>query len=180
MQLCTDWSRDPSGLASGEQAAAESGGKAKGPAMVSMFRAGFHTGYIPAGVLRLTKAQLDGADADAAFGDGFFCDLVFEPIDALGEARAKQQGTLSTEESQFEDLLHNSSEFWEAVAAHKRRASEAVAKAQVEGKIAAVMSTFSPPAAAFSVDDGDEEEGGTSGGEALHRPFNETFDGMPT
>ncbi|CAN0586382.1 unnamed protein product, partial [Laminaria digitata] len=34
---------------------------------VSMFRAAFHTGYVPCGVLRLTKQQLDGACADDRF-----------------------------------------------------------------------------------------------------------------
>lgn len=33
-------------------------------ARVSMFRAAFHTGYVPCGVLRLNKAQLDGACTD--------------------------------------------------------------------------------------------------------------------
>lgn len=32
-----------------------------------MFRAAFHTGYVPCGVLRLTKQQLDGACADDRF-----------------------------------------------------------------------------------------------------------------
>lgn len=32
-----------------------------------MFRAAFHTGYVPSGVLRLTKHQLDGACADDRF-----------------------------------------------------------------------------------------------------------------
>lgn len=32
-----------------------------------MFRAAFHTGYVPSGVLRLTKLQLDGACADDRF-----------------------------------------------------------------------------------------------------------------
>ena len=48
---------------------------------VSMFRAAFHTGYVPPRVLRLTKAQLDGACEDRRFGDGFFVDLIFEACD---------------------------------------------------------------------------------------------------
>ena len=47
---------------------------------VSMFRTGFHTGYVPSGVLRLTKAQLDGSSADPRFDDEFFVDLIFSPI----------------------------------------------------------------------------------------------------
>lgn len=49
---------------------------------VSMFRAAFHTGYVPPNVLRLTKAQLDGACADKRFPDDFFLDLIFEKVDA--------------------------------------------------------------------------------------------------
>jgi hypothetical protein len=49
---------------------------------VSMFRAAFHTGYVPPKVLRLTKVQLDGACGDKRFADDFFLDLIFEPCDA--------------------------------------------------------------------------------------------------
>lgn len=45
-----------------------------------MFRAGFHTGYVPSGVLRLTKAQLDGSNADPRYDDDFFIDLIFAPV----------------------------------------------------------------------------------------------------
>ncbi|KAL7537743.1 hypothetical protein ACHAXR_008028 [Thalassiosira sp. AJA248-18] len=48
---------------------------------LSMFRCAFHTGYIPPKVLRLTKAQLDGACGDKRFADDFFLDLIFEPCD---------------------------------------------------------------------------------------------------
>lgn len=54
---------------------------------VSMFRCAFHTGYVPPKVLRLTKAQLDGACGDKRFADDFFLDLIFEPCD---EATASQ------------------------------------------------------------------------------------------
>jgi tensin len=47
-----------------------------------MFRAAFHTGYVPCGVLRLTKVQLDGANTDPRFADDFFVDLIFAPIEA--------------------------------------------------------------------------------------------------
>ena len=47
-----------------------------------MFRAAFHTGYIPPKVLRLTKAQLDGACSDDRFSDDFFIDFIFEACDA--------------------------------------------------------------------------------------------------
>ena len=54
---------------------------------ISMFRCAFHTGYVPPKVLRLTKAQLDGACGDRRFSDDFFLDLIFEPCD---EATASQ------------------------------------------------------------------------------------------
>ena len=34
---------------------------------ISMCRAAFHTGYMPHGILRLSKSQLDGACLDARF-----------------------------------------------------------------------------------------------------------------
>ena len=47
---------------------------------ISMFRAAFHTGYVPAGVLRLTKEWLDGAAGSPRFHDDFFIDLIFAPM----------------------------------------------------------------------------------------------------
>ena len=49
---------------------------------VSMFRAAFHTGYIPPKVMRLTKTQLDGACSDRRYADDYFLDLIFEACDA--------------------------------------------------------------------------------------------------
>jgi protein-tyrosine phosphatase len=70
----------------------------------SMFRAAFHTGYTPVGVLRLTKAQLDGCDADDRFEDDFFVDFIFAPVekrDASG--RAMPLNGLSTGPSATEE-----------------------------------------------------------------------------
>ncbi|KAL3816760.1 hypothetical protein ACHAXA_004912 [Cyclostephanos tholiformis] len=51
---------------------------------ISMFQAAFHTGYVPPCVLRLTKAQLNGACEDRRFDNDFFVDLIFEACnDAL-------------------------------------------------------------------------------------------------
>ena len=47
-----------------------------------MFRAAYHTGYIPPKVLRLSLAQLDGANNDKRYNDDFFIDLIFEECDA--------------------------------------------------------------------------------------------------
>lgn len=49
---------------------------------ISMFRAAFHTGYVPPKVLRLKRAELDGACNDERFKDDFFVDLIFEAMDA--------------------------------------------------------------------------------------------------
>ena len=46
-----------------------------------MFRAAFHTGYVPCGVLRLTKTQLDGANIDDRIEDIFYIDLIFGPVE---------------------------------------------------------------------------------------------------
>ncbi|KAL3811432.1 hypothetical protein ACHAXA_006656, partial [Cyclostephanos tholiformis] len=45
---------------------------------IRMFRVAFHTGYVPSCILRLMKAQLDGACEDRRFDEGFFVDLIFE------------------------------------------------------------------------------------------------------
>lgn len=55
---------------------------ARSGARVSMFRCGFHTGYVPSGVLRLTKAQLDGSSSDSRYSEDFFVDLIFAPVQA--------------------------------------------------------------------------------------------------
>ena len=52
---------------------------------ISMFRAAFHTGYVPLGILRLTKVQLDGACQDSRFENDFFIDLIFAPIQTEDE-----------------------------------------------------------------------------------------------
>ena len=63
---------------------------------VSMFRAAFHTGYVPPKVLRLTKAQLDGACGDKRFPDDFFLDLIFEPCDEATASKYLNPGKTST------------------------------------------------------------------------------------
>jgi hypothetical protein len=102
-------------------------------ARVSMFRAAFHTGYISGGVLRLTKAQLDGSPSDPRYPDDFFIDLIFAPInqapnipsgdiedagglaDILGEAGGQDK---------YESGLHKDAKFWEAVTARKNKSKK--------------------------------------------------------
>jgi hypothetical protein len=65
---------------------------------VSMFRAAFHTGYVPPNVMRLTKAQLDGACSDHRFPDDFFLDIIFETVDAEQASQVLEQ--------QEQDMMH--------------------------------------------------------------------------
>jgi len=70
---------------------------------VSMFRAAFHTGYVPPKVLRLTKTQLDGACGDKRFPDDFFLDLIFEPCDEATASKYLNPGKTSTSSGEGED-----------------------------------------------------------------------------
>jgi len=103
----------------------------------SMFRAAFHTGYVPCGVLRLTKAQLDGACSDPKFDDEFFIDLIFAPIEkagATGTANASgsavgvptDSGLVidATSADKYETSLHKDSRFWDAVTARKTKSKK--------------------------------------------------------
>jgi protein-tyrosine phosphatase len=111
-------------------------------ARVSMFRTAFHTGYVPSGVLRLTKAQLDGPNTDDRYSDEFFIDLIFAPVEksAAPAAAAAAAAASDSEENpsagasdsgvlmdpaltdKFEQMLHRDARFWESVGARKARA----------------------------------------------------------
>lgn len=86
-------------------------------ARVSMFRAAFHTGYVSGGVLRLTKAQLDGSSSDARFGDDFFIDLIFGNA-SDGPAKSVHEAALS---DKYESSLHKDARFWESIGARKTK-----------------------------------------------------------
>lgn len=139
-------------------------------ARVSMFRAAFHTGYVPVGVLRLTKAQLDGTVNDSRFDEEFFMDLIFAPIErappapsadsavaAPGVAPPQPQATgVPTDSGLFIDpassdkyelTLHRDTRFWEAVAARKskskkRRARKFLAASQEQFSISEEAGKF--------------------------------------
>jgi protein-tyrosine phosphatase len=83
---------------------------------VSMFRSAFHTGYVPNGVMRLTRQQLDGTEGTQGqnrFEEDFFIDLIFAPVDtatatatAAADAstfasmnQTKEKGNSETEEA---------------------------------------------------------------------------------
>lgn len=127
---------------------------------VSMFRCAFHTGYVPPKVLRLTKAQLDGACSDKRFADDFFLDLIFEPCDEAtaskhlmsnpekasdetGEGNAgpaneaaqrRSMGTVSADgtvsASAYDTMLHRDSRFWEVIT--QRREENMKKQAELE------------------------------------------------
>jgi tensin len=77
---------------------------------VSMFRAAFHTGYVPPNVMRLTKSQLDGACDDDRFPDDFFLDLIFEPVDT------EEAGKVLQEQESAEELQRKETELSSAYA----------------------------------------------------------------
>jgi hypothetical protein len=130
---------------------------------VSMFRAAFHTGYVPSGVLRLTRAQLDGSHSDSRYNEDFFVDLIFAPIEkavpvsglgessggegnvavAAGNVVAPSDSGITLDpitSDKYELTLHRDSRFWDAVAnrkakAKKRRSRKFAATAQEQFSI---------------------------------------------
>lgn len=111
-----------------------------GKKRVSMFRAGFHTGYAPPNILRLTKTQLDGACHDKRYPDDFFLDLIFEKVDiddiaAIYEEKEKEESN-STENihndkgekgkgpvvkaSNVDSMLQGDSRLWDMIASKKQ------------------------------------------------------------
>ena len=129
---------------------------------LSMFRCAFHTGYVPPKVLRLTKAQLDGACGDKRFADDFFLDLIFEPCDEATASKhlmenpdkAKEEMDEGTEEepaneaaqrrsmgtspsntvsaSAYDTMLPRDSRFWEVIT--QRREENMKKQAELEKK----------------------------------------------
>lgn len=115
-------------------------------ARISMFRAAFHTGYAPSGVLRLTKSQLDGSVSDPRFKDDFFIDLIFAPIEKSSSSSAAGSSSNSnmpanaigvvgepsdsglvidaSSADRYEMTLHRDTRFWEAVAARKSKSKK--------------------------------------------------------
>lgn len=108
---------------------------------VSMFRAAFHTGYVPPNVLRLTKSQLDGACTDKRFPDDFFLDLIFEKVDT--ETATKHLEEQAADEhadggdgspakggkgpvvkaASYDAMLQGDSRFWDVIANRRQEQS---------------------------------------------------------
>ena len=74
---------------------------------ISMFRAAFHTGYVPPKVMRLTKSQIDGACSDKRFSDDFFLDFIFEPCEASEASRHLLPAQEDDGTQQIESQKHN-------------------------------------------------------------------------
>lgn len=111
-----------------------------GKKRVSMFRAGFHTGYAPPNVLRLAKTQLDGACNDKRYSNDFFLDLIFEKVDADDIAKIeKEKENKESKSAENKDgskgekgkgpvvkasdndsMLQGDSRFWDAIVSKKQ------------------------------------------------------------
>jgi protein-tyrosine phosphatase len=117
----------------------------------SMFRAAFHTGYVPTGAYRLERSQLDGANVDFRFSEDFFIDLIFEPAgahnnvdpanaatssstvssnsnavdpgnaDVNTDSSNNSSSSLTTIVDKYENSLHRDTRFWDAVAFRKSK-----------------------------------------------------------
>ncbi len=107
----------------------------RSPSRISIFRAGFHTGYTPTRNLRLTKAQLDGACSDARVSEDFYIDLIFASSDSdVSDTKSSDEPEKASESengeeqneatSRYEQSLHSDYRFWESVAARKAKAKK--------------------------------------------------------
>jgi C2 domain of PTEN tumour-suppressor protein len=144
---------------------------------ISMFRAAFHTGYVPPKVMRLTKSQLDGACIDERFASDFFLDLIFEPITTEEASKLLQteDGTSTTTAtapaveikpgseaaaelmgggnlvtaSAYDTMLHRDSRFWDVITARKKLHDE---KQQQQQNSSTETSTTDGSAATLAMD----------------------------
>lgn len=104
---------------------------------ISMFRAAFHTGYVPPNVLRLTKSQLDGACSDRRYPDDFFLDLIFEKADTETVTKHLEEQAMDGEQvdspkkvkgpvvtaSNYDAMLQGDSRFWDIIANRREEQS---------------------------------------------------------
>mmetsp|Transcript_19706 Transcript_19706/g.23444 ORF Transcript_19706/g.23444 Transcript_19706/m.23444 type:complete len:740 (+) Transcript_19706:67-2286(+) len=143
-------------------------------ARVSMFRAAFHTGYVPCGVLRLNRAQLDGACADDRFEEDFFIDFIFAPVtskapDSLSDGDSdtensavarRERGVVVEAEAKdaYDEMLHRDSRFWDEVSSRKERSNARRMKAQQEKGEDEVLNPTLNGVSSFGFDDEDHDE----------------------
>lgn len=115
---------------------------------VSMFRAAFHTGYVPPKVLRLDKSQLDGACSDRRFTEDFFLDLIFEKCDAAMASRhLLPAGTDDDNTGSDGDVIKNNS------GKEKKEVVHCEAEARRRGGTISGMGTAQPEALPESKDE---------------------------
>lgn len=97
----------------------------------SLFRAAMHTGYVSSQrVLRLTKAQLDGAHTDDRIPADFFVDLILEPaenedVEPTPSEATKPESTSKPNNkvtaSPEDCMLDRDSRFWDVIAERKNK-----------------------------------------------------------
>jgi len=152
---------------------ASSGGSGGAGQRVSMFRAAFHTGYVPSGVLRLTREQLDGAGNDTRFDDDFFIDLIFAPVvkatsagdrdadtdaevkatvTAKGAGDAPEDADIMENSEKYEQGLHKDARFWEGISNRKLKAKRRKQRQFTSDKLDPFVIDFNA-----SGDDGDQD-----------------------
>lgn len=135
-------------------------------ARISMFRAAFHTGYVPSGVLRLTKAQLDGPNHDDRYSNDFYIDLIFAPVEKADQV-SNHTGSLSdagtnldhTVADKFEQMFHRDTRFWETISARKlktKRRKSRKFQSELSEKFSILDDGKHKKHSDFELDDGDE------------------------
>ena len=157
---------------------------------VSMFRAAFHTGYVPPNVLRLTKSHLDGACTDKRFSDDFFLDLIFEKADTKAAAEHLSSDASDDDDNDAsgtrpdvpfitadsnDSMLLGESRFWQVIA--KRRQEQSGKSGQsaceeTEGKtVGRRRDTQAPTASKGKETSGAKPDGRTIGAFSIGNDF---------
>jgi tensin len=122
-------------------------------------------------VLRLNKAQLDGACADDRFEDDFFIDLIFAPVtskpversdsDTENTAVARRERGLVVEaeaRDAYDEMLHRDSRFWDEVSNRKERAVSRRLKEKGGDSGGGVDDQIMNSLSSFGFDDEDHED----------------------
>uniref|UniRef100_A0A7S2SHL3 Phosphatidylinositol-3,4,5-trisphosphate 3-phosphatase n=1 Tax=Mucochytrium quahogii TaxID=96639 RepID=A0A7S2SHL3_9STRA len=84
---------------------------------VSMFRYGFHTGYVPKGVQTLTKRDLDSASVDPRFDKDMKVEILFESSKSTEESSSSAM-------NMFDATISTKSNFWDEISKKKELAKK--------------------------------------------------------
>ncbi|CAM9186351.1 unnamed protein product [Scytosiphon promiscuus] len=144
---------------------------------VSMFRAAFHTGYVPCGVLRLTKQQLDGACADDRFHQDFFLDLIFAPVESTTSSPSKDEAEEETAAGD-DGATVEASETAPVGEAAESAEGEPVAAGAAASENAAAASSGNPDEAAKEAEAENSAVARREGGLVVDAEAGEAFDSM--